>query len=93
VTTFIPDIAKNRFQSRRWRPVKYTPAHQRLATIIAAMATILALVDWALNDLPAAISHIVFAAAVFGAVRFCVGLSLAHRSSNSDDDAPEEVTP
>lgn len=91
MTTFIPRMTKARFPNRMFRPAGYTPDHQRLATVIAAVATILALIDWALTNLSATIGHLAFAAAVFGAARVLVGLSLTPRSLPDDDDT--EATP
>ncbi|WP_331762342.1 hypothetical protein OG612_45125 (plasmid) [Streptomyces sp. NBC_01527] len=58
-----------------------------LATLIALIAAVLALMDLIANGLGTTLIHLAFALAVFAAVRLCVGLALnPHRPPLPKDD-------
>ncbi|WP_328380689.1 hypothetical protein OHB13_38285 (plasmid) [Streptomyces sp. NBC_00440] len=66
-----------------------SPLSALLATVIAVVATVLALFDLFANGLWPTCLHFAVGLAVFGAVRLCVGLALEPFFSTDD---PERST-
>ncbi|MFH0246148.1 hypothetical protein ACGRHY_27870 [Streptomyces sp. HK10] len=60
-----------------------------LATLIALVAAVLALVDLFANGIGETLVHLTVALVVFGAVRLCVGLALDPYRPPLPDDVPE----
>ncbi|MFH8371407.1 hypothetical protein [Streptomyces sp. NPDC018031] len=69
--------------------VAHSPFAALLATVIAVVATVLALFDLFANGLWPTCLHVAVGLAVFGAVRLCVGLALEPFIPTDD---PESTT-